>query len=199
MRQKRYCINIDQCIAVPTIGPIIWSVFLLVVYLFAFLINISGNLNVFFETIVNSWMLWVFLSGPISIILSILISLIFIFLPVSYVKIGKSSLVIHRAFKKERTIEYKELLFIRINLLRQKKWPLTHFVLLEGGELNTIEIRTSNKLIPSFWFSSTKRTYVAICKQLKTCLSEKELSIEEGFVADKMWISQNGSPNDLKW
>ena len=194
--KKRRCINIDQCVVFPTITPLSWTVILLILFLFMLWAEGSKDMGAFWEARQSGWRLWFYLSGPISLAASVLVSVAFVLFPVSYVELGKESMRIHRAFKKDRIVRYDELFYVRLNPNRRKEWLKAHFLF----EISTIEIRRKGHPMPNFWFSSSGRTYGAIAERFKNASSGKrELMEGDCFVADSQWVRENGSPQNLEW
>ncbi|MCR5349019.1 MAG: hypothetical protein K6E59_05390 [Bacilli bacterium] len=197
--RKRYCVNADQCVVLPTIVPLFWTAVLLALFLFMLWAEGSKDITAFWEARTSGWRLWFYLSGPISLVISIPISAIFIVFPVSYVELGETSLRVHRAFKKDRSVRYDAILYIRFHPKRGPDWWKVHFVLADGAEFNTIEIRKDYPF-PSFWLSASRHAYDAITKKIKSaCHGQKELVEGNGFVAESLWITEHGNPQEREW
>lgn len=171
--KKRYCINIGMCITLPLTLPLGWLVFLLCFFLVTFFVSLAKGESVeFFNSILESRLLWLYLSGPISIAAAVLVTVGFIVFPISYVEVESESMRVHRAFKRDRVVKYDEIFFVRLNPKRKKEWASVFFVTCAGGEINTIEVRKKYPF-PSFWFSSSRRAYDAISEKLRAALSRK--------------------------
>ena len=198
--KRRYCINIDKCIALPMVLPIGWFIFLLGLFLTTFFISFAKReSSLFLESIVSSGAVWLYLSSPISFAFSALVGLCFVCFPVSYVEVGDKSVRVHRAFKKDRVIPYEDLNFVRLSERRRREWIGVLFVVFAGGDLNTIEIRKEYPL-PSLWLSASRRAYDAIAEKLKSaCIGKKDLVISDSYVAESRWVSEHGNPQNLEW
>lgn len=197
--KKKYCINIDQCVVLPTIIPIFWNAILLILFLFMLWAQGSKDMIAFWEARRSGWRLWFYLSGPISLMVSIVVSFIFVVFPVSYVEFGPESMRIHRAFKRDRLVRYEEVFYARLKSKRKKEWLLAHFLLAEACEVNTIEIR-KDPPFGSIWLSSSARTYNAIAKHIKAgCSGKKELTEGDDYIAETQWVMKHGSPQNIEW
>ena len=121
MKYKRYCINIDQSISYPTLWPLAWTVLFLVIFLLRLLVNGSRNMDTFWvDFLIDGELFW-YLSGPILLVLSAIISVFLIVFPVSYVEFHDDFMLVHRAFKEDRIIKYETIQFSRLRPNRRKK------------------------------------------------------------------------------
>ena len=197
--KKRHCINIDQCILIPMAAPIAWFIFLFGLFLVTLFISLAkGEFSTFFDEIANSHFLWLYLSGPISLVVFAIVSIAFIVFPVNYIELGDESVRIHKAFKKDRIIRYDEMIYVRSERVRKLEWAFVFIAAIEGGDIDTIEIRT-NRPFPSLWLSASRKTYVAITEKLIAACSNKKEFVESGYyVAESTWLAEHGDPKDAK-
>jgi len=198
--KKRYCINVGRCIVLPAIPAIMWSIFLLMILSFTFFgALIKGELSGYFTTVFSGWSLLFFLSGPISLLLSALLSVLLILFPISYVKVDTDSIKVCRALKKRWEVKYDTISYVRLNKRYKTELLLSFVIMCTGCEVNTIEIR-SESLSKSFWLSSSRRTYEVIVERLKTVLAGDTCFVERDFyVARPQWIEEFGDPQDNEW
>lgn len=197
--KKRYCINVDQCIVVPTIGPIMWTIALLLLFLFVLLIEGSKDMAAFIDARSGGWRLWFYLSGPISLVASFLVSVAFILFPVSYIELQEEGARLHKAFKTDQFLRYEDFLYVRLNPKRRKEWAMVYFFLAEGSEVNTVDIR---KKPPHgrVWLSCFACVYRALASKVKAAPSpDGEWEERDNFVANVRWIAENGSPDSQEW
>lgn len=164
--KKRYCTNIDKCLAFPLILPVGFLIFLTFIFLITFVVALAkGELTDFFGSIVNSWALWLYLSGPISLAVSILVSACLIIFPICYIDVRGESIRIHNCFKKDIVIRYDEIAYVKF-YSKQKELALSFFTVIFGDEINTVEIckKMSNT---KFMLSSSRRAYETIAREFQ--------------------------------
>ena len=200
-RKKHYCINIDQCVTIPTVVPFMWTVALTIVFLFRILLSGTKNMDEFWNLILTSWRLWFYLSGPLSLFVSIAIAFLLIAFPVSYVVINDESFLIHRPFKSDQIIHISELEYIRFDPNYKKNWLLcfVNLFVLEGGVNETIEIRRKFPL-SSILLSSSLKTYKMLLKIFKRLPNDcGPYVIDNWYIAKKEWVDKYGSPEKQGW
>lgn len=180
--------------------PVFWSILLLGLFLVTFFISvIKGEISSFFNSIKNSSFIWVYLSGPLSLILGVLLCVGFVVFPISYIDVEDKYVRIHRAFKKDSFIKYDEIFYIRFNKIHKYEWAFVFILAIGMCEINTIEIHKDYPY-PRLWLSASHRAYNAIAKKLKEVLSNKNTLVEGNcFIAESQWVDKHGSPQNVEW